>query len=79
MDKQQRRARLGDVLAALRVSAGLSQAEVAARLGKPQSFVSKYESAERRVDLPDLEDIAIAIGVPLEDAIASYRKSSDAS
>lgn len=30
--------------------AGLTQQEVATELGKPQSFVSKCESGERRVD-----------------------------
>ena len=78
MDKQQRRAKLGEALSTLRVSAGLNQAEVALRLGKPQSFVSKYESAERRLDLPDLEEVVAAIGVSLEDAIAQYRKVVDA-
>jgi len=34
--------------------AGLTQAEVAERLGKPQSFVSKCESGERRVDFVEL-------------------------
>jgi transcriptional regulator with XRE-family HTH domain len=69
---------LGETLAVLRASAELSQAEVAVRLGKPQSFVSKYESAERRIDLVDLEEIVAAIGVSLEDAIAQYRKVVDA-
>lgn len=36
--------------------AGLSQAEVAERLGKAQSFVSKCESGERRVDFIELLD-----------------------
>lgn len=78
MDKQQRRAKLGETLASLRIAAGLNQADVAVRIGKPQSFVSKYESAERRIDLSDLEEITAAIGVSLEDAIAQYRKAVDA-
>lgn len=40
-----------------RVSADMTQIDVAAALGVPQSFVSKYESAERRLDL--LEFLAI--------------------
>jgi len=38
-------------LIAKRRSCSLTQAQVAERLKKPQSFVSKYESGERRLDL----------------------------
>lgn len=78
VDKQQRRAKLGETLAAMRAEAGLNQAEVASRLGKPQSFVSKYESAERRVELSDLEEITGALGARLEDVIARYREAVNA-
>ena len=37
-----------------RRQAGLTQAEAARRLGKPQSFLSKCESGERRVDFVEL-------------------------
>jgi len=30
--------------------AGMTQADLARELGRPQSFVSKYETAERRLD-----------------------------
>jgi len=42
---------VGECLAAARKNAGVSQDELAARLGKPQSFVSTYERGQRRVDL----------------------------
>jgi transcriptional regulator with XRE-family HTH domain len=41
-----------------RVAAKLTQAEVAAALGRPQSFVAKCESGERRVDVVELEQFA---------------------
>lgn len=41
-------------LRAARLEAGLGQVEVAELLGKPQSFVSKCESGERRVDVIEL-------------------------
>ena len=41
-----------------RLEANLSQVEVAKRLEKPQSYVSKCESGERRVDIIDLMDFA---------------------
>lgn len=36
-----------------RTDSGLTQVEVAKRLGRPQSFVSKYESGERRIDVAE--------------------------
>lgn len=38
-------------LVALRNEKDLSQAELAAKLGKPPSFVGKYELGERRLDV----------------------------
>ncbi len=41
-----------------RKEAGFTQQQVAGRLGKPQSFVAKYENGERRLDV--IEFLAIA-------------------
>jgi transcriptional regulator with XRE-family HTH domain len=49
-----------------RVEAGLTQVEVAKRLHRPQSFVSKIESGERRVDVVELTEIARLYRRPLE-------------
>ncbi|MBI5235439.1 MAG: helix-turn-helix transcriptional regulator [Deltaproteobacteria bacterium] len=46
-----------------REKADLTQADVAARLGKFQSFVSKYELGERRLDVVEFLDVATALGV----------------
>ena len=51
------------VLRELRHEAGLTQTQVAAELDVPQSFVSKYESGERRLDVVELHHVAKAIGV----------------
>jgi transcriptional regulator with XRE-family HTH domain len=48
-----------------REKAGLRQADVAERLKKPQSFVSKYESGERRLDVLELLDVCEVIGLTL--------------
>jgi len=72
VDRQKRRVVLADVLAKFRLSQGLSQAEVAEALGKPQSFVSKYEAAQRRLDLQELEDIAAALKAPLAQILEAY-------
>lgn len=50
----------------LRLDAALSQSEVARRLEKPQSYVSKCESGERRVDVVELLAFARVYGVPLQ-------------
>ena len=53
-------------LRAGRLRAGLTQAGVAARLRRPQSFVSKCESGERRVDVVELTAFARLYGVRIE-------------
>lgn len=52
-------------LRAARQSAGLSQEQTARRLDKPQSYVSKCESGERRVDVIELGAFARVYGVAL--------------
>jgi transcriptional regulator with XRE-family HTH domain len=49
-------------LQALRQRQRLSQAEVARRLAKPQSFVSKYEKGERRLSVIEFIDVVRALG-----------------
>jgi transcriptional regulator with XRE-family HTH domain len=53
---------LCDLLIKARKRAGLTQAELALRLKRPQSFVAKYENGERRLDVIELVIIAKAIG-----------------
>ncbi len=46
-----------------RDQAGLSQVQLAERLGRPQSFISKYESGERRLDVAEFIEICRALDV----------------
>lgn len=52
---------LCQLLSETRVRKGLTQSVVAKRLGKPQSYVSKYESGERRLDVIEVLDVAAAL------------------
>lgn len=50
---------LRGVLKQIRLDAGLTQAQLANELQKPQSFVSKYESGERRLDYLEVREVCI--------------------
>jgi transcriptional regulator with XRE-family HTH domain len=51
-----------ETLRRARLAAELTQVEMAAILGRPQTWVSKCELGERRVDFVELEDWAAACG-----------------
>ena len=57
-----------------RRESGLSQAELATRLGRSQSFVSKYESGELRLDLVELHLICRALGISLSSFVRQFEK-----
>lgn len=57
-----------------RKRAGLTQATLATRLRRPQSFVSKYEQGERRIDVIEFLEIAEALRINPERLISSLRK-----
>ena len=46
-------------LRSARLESGLTQEEVAKKLGKPQSYVSKSEAGERRLDVTELKKFAV--------------------
>jgi transcriptional regulator with XRE-family HTH domain len=55
-------ASLRRLLVTVRKGAGLTQVELAARLGTPQSYVSKVELGERRLDVVEFVDYVTALG-----------------
>lgn len=50
------------LLVEARKKAGLSQVALARRIHRPQSFVSKYERGERRIDVVEFLELAEALG-----------------
>jgi transcriptional regulator with XRE-family HTH domain len=56
-----------------RKRAGLTQAELALKLGRYQSFVATVESGQRRIDVIELLDLADAIGFDPREAIKMLR------
>ena len=63
IDPQTINKRLEKALMQARKEAGLTQIDVAKRLKKPQSFVSKYETGERKLTFGDYLAVCEAIGV----------------
>ncbi len=55
--------RFRELLIQTRKSCGLSQVELSQMLGRPQSFVSKYERGERRLDVIEFLKIAKVLGI----------------
>jgi transcriptional regulator with XRE-family HTH domain len=55
--------RLQALLISRRKARKLTQWDVARKLGRPQSFVSKYESGERLLDVIEFIEVARAMGV----------------
>ena len=55
--------RLRQQLCAVRRQAGITQSELATRLDRPQSYVSKFERGERRLDVIEFGDVAKALGI----------------
>lgn len=77
--RSSRQVRLIDLLVEQRKRAGLSQAQLAERLGRYQSVVSSLESGGRRVDVIELLDIAEIIGLDvhalMDDLLATPKTS----
>jgi len=57
------------LLKQLRTNSQLTQAGLASKLKQPQSFVSKYESGERRLDILELRSICAVLEISLPDFV----------
>lgn len=59
----------------LRVRSGLRQLDIADKLGVPQSFISKIETGERRIDIVELRAICAVLGTSLFEFIQVFEKA----
>jgi len=75
--QNQAQKRFRELLVLARKTAALTQYELAVRLNRPQSFVSKYERGERRLDVLEFREVACALGVnPIQFLAKLYREMS---
>lgn len=62
-----------DLLTQAREDIGMTQVQVATKLGKPQSYVSKYESGDRRLDVTEFVQIADLLSLDISGFLDQYR------
>lgn len=70
-----KKARLAALLRQVRLDANLTQLHLAEKIGQTQSYVSKYENGEQRLDLIELEAVCKAVGISLTDFVERYLES----
>lgn len=58
-----------ELLISARKETGLTQEALALRLSKPQSYVSKYENGERRLDVVEFLTIAEVLSIDIPEFI----------
>ncbi len=63
---------LAALLRQVRLEADLTQTQLAEKIGQTQSYVSKYESGEQRLDLIELESVCDAVDVDLIEFVRRY-------
>lgn len=63
-----------ELLRDLRTRKGITQAELSSALGMAQSFVSKYEMGERRLDFVEVDRICRELGTSIETFARTYAK-----
>lgn len=67
-----KKARLANLLRQIRLDANLTQLQLAEKIGQTQSYVSKYENGEQRLDLIELESVCKAVDISLTSFVGRY-------
>ncbi len=76
MNYSPRYGRFRALLRQIREEAGLNQTALAQKLGKPQTFISKSEIGERRIDFLETLDFCAACGVSAGQFIERLQKGA---
>ena len=63
-----------ELLIQMRQTKNITQSALAKKLKKPQSYVSKYESAERRLDIIETMNIVKVFNISLSDFCKKFEK-----
>ncbi len=63
-----------ELLISYRKNKSITQIELAEKLGKPQSYISKYESGERRIDVIEFIEICEALQIDPNTVINQIKK-----
>lgn len=58
-----------------RLDRGITQEELASRLGVGQGIVSKIETHERRLDLIELREICLALGISFPEFVMEFNNN----
>jgi len=67
-----KKSRLAALLRQVRLEANLTQSQLAEAIGQTQSYVSKYETGEQRLDLIELEAVCDAVEIKLTVFVGRY-------
>ena len=63
-----------ETLREMREKAGVTQVELAERIGENQVFVSRFERGETRLDIVQIRTICAALGTSLAKLVRKYEK-----
>ena len=63
------------LLITARQESGLTQTQIAEQLNKPQSFISKYERGERRLDFAEFIELAGILGIDIAMFVENYQST----
>jgi transcriptional regulator with XRE-family HTH domain len=74
-NREVQREKLQELLKRIRQDKGIRQIELAEKLGVPQSFISKYESGDRQLDILELRQICQAVGISLQEFMRKLEDS----